>query len=343
MYMQTPYTADSELDQLQHVHQEWVATLDSIRDPLFVFNGSGKVVRCNKAYICAAEMAFPSILGTPYWRVFPKLDEPLTFEPKLDIPDSRTREQLIEVADRKFSMRTFPFDSRAANSTGYTVCVLEDRTLEFELQREIEKSKESTVANLIDLIGVVSNALDFRDPYTSKHQQQVANLSRAIASSLNMTSSEVQGVYLGALIHDIGKICIPSEILHRPGKLTSAEFEIIKSHPKVGYEIIKNVEFPWPIKEIVLGHHERLDGSGYPNGWRDEEISLSVRIIAVADVIDAISSHRPYRPALGLNEAIKIVTELKGTHYDPIVVECCCDVINGGKYDHFDTACVNTP
>lgn len=179
-------------------------------------------------------------------------------------------------------------------------------------------------------INAISNAVEKRDPYTSGHQRNVAKLAVGIAREMGLSRERRKGIWLGALIHDLGKINIPAEILNRPGKLSDNEFAIIKGHPEVGYDIIKNVDYPWPIKEMILQHHERMDGSGYPKGLHGEEISLEARIIAVADVVDAITAHRPYRPALGVQMGMEEILEYRAIRYDPDAVDACVKIISDG-------------
>lgn len=176
---------------------------------------------------------------------------------------------------------------------------------------------------LLETIRSIALTIEKRDPYTAGHQQRVAALAAAIAAEMGLETEHVEGIRMGSLVHDIGKIYVPSEILNRPGRLSAVEFGIIKTHPEVGYDIIRNVEFPWPVGEMILQHHERLDGSGYPRGLRGEEIILEARILAVADVVEAMASHRPYRPGLGLERALQEIEAGRGKAYDPRVVESC--------------------
>jgi len=162
-----------------------------------------------------------------------------------------------------------------------------------------------------------------RDPYTAGHQQRVARLARALAEELKLPPSQVEGIHMAGLIHDIGKIAVPAEILSKPGKISEAEFAIIQIHPQVGYDIVKGIDFPWPVAQIILQHHEVLDGSGYPAGLRDAEILMEARILAVADLVEAMSSHRPYRPAWGVAVSLEEISRYKGTRYDPQVVDAC--------------------
>lgn len=176
---------------------------------------------------------------------------------------------------------------------------------------------------LVATIGALSTAVEKRDPYTAGHQRRVAELAVAIARKLGLQEDRVDGIRLGGLVHDVGKIYIPAEILNRPGRLTEAEFALIRSHPEVGAEIVRGIDFPWPVRDMILQHHERLDGSGYPGGLRGGAICREARILAVADVVEAMSTHRPYRPALGLGTALQEIEAGRGARYDPDAVDAC--------------------
>ncbi len=191
------------------------------------------------------------------------------------------------------------------------------------MEQSNRQSAERLQRALMETVRSISLTIEKRDPYTAGHQQRVANLAAAIAVEMGMPGERVEGIRMGSMVHDIGKIYVPSEILNRPGRLNPVEFGIIQSHPQVGYDIIKDVEFPWPVAEMILQHHERLDGSGYPQGLRAEEITLEARILAVADVVEAMASHRPYRAGLGIGVALQEITDGRGIVYDPEVVDSC--------------------
>ncbi len=188
------------------------------------------------------------------------------------------------------------------------------------------ESMERIQKTMLQTIEAVSLTLEKRDPYTAGHQQRVVQLAVAIAQQLELDAHRIEGLRLAALVHDIGKINVPAEILNRPGRLSESEFGIIKSHPQIGYDILKGVEFDWPIADIVLQHHERCDGSGYPSGLQCEEIVFEARILAVADVVEAITSHRPYRPGLGLDVALDEIRRGCGTIYDETIVDTCLEL-----------------
>lgn len=194
-----------------------------------------------------------------------------------------------------------------------------DKMTEKELQRSYQKIQK-TMEGTINTIG---NIVEVKDPYTAGHQQRVSKLAMIIAQKMKLPQEKIEGIRIASLVHDIGKISVPAEILNKPIKLTEIEFNLIKDHSQVGYDILKSIEFPWPIEKIVLQHHERLDGSGYPRGLKGEDIIIEARIIGVADVVEAMSSHRPYRPALGIDAALEEITQKKGILYDPEVVDIC--------------------
>jgi len=191
-----------------------------------------------------------------------------------------------------------------------------------KLQNTLEKLRKAMEST----IQVISSTVEMRDPYTAGHQQRVSTLACAIATEMGLPEDKIDGLRMAGTIHDLGKIAVPAQFLSKPGEITEIEFSIIKSHPQVGNDILRDIEFPWPIAEIVYQHHERMDGSGYPQGLSDENILLEARILAVADVVEAMASHRPYRPALGIDVALEEISKNKAVLYDPEVVDACLKV-----------------
>ena len=185
---------------------------------------------------------------------------------------------------------------------------------------------------MASVIDVLVSTVESRDPYTSGHQKRVSDLSRAIASELGMSPSRVEEIRIAGAVHDLGKVSIPADILSMPRKLKKQEFELIMTHSQNGYEILKDIDFDWPIAEIVYQHHERLDGTGYPRGLKGDEICMDARIICVADVVEAMSSHRPYRPALGIEPALSEISQGRGTKYDSQVVDACIRIFRDHHY-----------
>ncbi len=210
----------------------------------------------------------------------------------------------------------------------HIIAMFEDVTARRQTQLELADTMAKLRQSMEQSILAMAHIVEVRDPYTAGHQERVARLSRAIAEAMGLCEHEVSGVYYASLVHDIGKISVPGEILSKPGKLSAAEFALIRVHPEAGYDIVRSIDFPWPVNDIVLQHHERLDGSGYPAGLTADQISQGAMIVAVADVVEAMSSHRPYRPALGLEAALNEIRKNRGRLYDPGVVDACVSVVS---------------
>jgi PAS domain S-box-containing protein len=203
-----------------------------------------------------------------------------------------------------------------------------------------EEGKKRNIEKLLKVMGDTIKAMamtvEIKDPYTSSHQQRVSKLATCIAQEMGLTNEQIKGISIAGTIHDIGKMYVPSEILSKPGKLNAVEFALVKMHSQAGYDILKIIEFPWPVAQTVLQHHERMDGSGYPDHLSGKAIILEARIIAVADVVEAIASRRPYRAALGIDKALEEISQQKGALYDSDVVDACLTLFNekGFKFDN---------
>ena len=201
--------------------------------------------------------------------------------------------------------------------------VARDITERKRAEEQLQHTLESLRKAFSTIIQVMVSVVETRDPYTAGHQTRSADLARAMATEMGLSQDKIDGLRMAGSIHDIGKLSIPAEILSKPTKLSEIEFSLIKEHPQKGYDILKNVESPWPLAEIVYQHHERMNGSGYPRGLKGEEISQESRILMVADVVEAMASYRPYRPALGIDKALEEISQNKGSLYDPEVVDAC--------------------
>jgi response regulator RpfG family c-di-GMP phosphodiesterase len=197
---------------------------------------------------------------------------------------------------------------------------------------ELMESEQKLKASLLDSVTALASIVEMRDPYTAGHQRRVAEIAVAIAKKMQLTDSQIECIHLASVVHDVGKIKVPAEILSKPGKLSPFEFGIIKEHSQSGYDILKTIDFPWPIAQIILQHHERIDGSGYPQALSDNQILLEAKILAVADVVESMMSHRPYRPALGIDAALEEIENNKGKFYDPVVVEACVKLFREHAY-----------
>jgi putative nucleotidyltransferase with HDIG domain len=198
-----------------------------------------------------------------------------------------------------------------------------DVTDQVQAQEEVRRQAEQLRRTVEGAVLAMSQVVETRDPYTAGHERRVAELATAVGRELGLGDAELDGLRLGSLIHDIGKIAVPAEILAKPGRLSTVEFNLIKQHAQSGYEILSVIDFGRPVADMVLQHHERLDGSGYPNGLTGEELLVETRILSVADVVEAMSSHRPYRAALGADAALAEIREGAGVRYDPDVVAAC--------------------
>jgi len=210
--------------------------------------------------------------------------------------------------------------------------IVRDITDRKQAAEKLEKTLENLRQTNAATVQVMAHVVETRDAYTAGHQRRVAGIAVAIAEEMGLSFHTIEGIRMAGVIHDIGKISIPAEILSKPGDLRKKEFELIKDHPQMGYEILKDVEFPWPIAEIVHQHHERMDGSGYPGGLSGNKILLEARIIAVSDVVEAIASHRPYRPARGIDVALSEIEANRGVLYDGDVVDACLHLFRERGY-----------
>jgi putative nucleotidyltransferase with HDIG domain len=200
------------------------------------------------------------------------------------------------------------------------------------MEKKLRETEETLRKTLNDTIRALSSAVELRDPYTAGHQKRVSDLSSAIASEIGLAPERIDCIRLAGLIHDVGKIRIPAEILSWPNQLSDIDFNLIKAHPQAGYEIMKTIHFPFPVARIVLQHHERIDGSGYPEGLKQDQILLEARILAVADVVEAIASHRPYRAALGITHALNEISKKSGFLFEPRVVQACLNLFGQKRF-----------
>ena len=211
---------------------------------------------------------------------------------------------------------------------GIGVDITQSKTFEQHLLETMKKLKKT----LTGIIFATESIIETRDPYTAGHQKRVASLAKAIATDMKLSEQQIEGIYMVGMIHDLGKISIPAEILSMPRKLTSAEFNLIKNHSQAGYDILKKIDFPWPIADIILQHHERMNGTGYPSGLIDKNIMLEAKILMVADVVEAMASHRPYRAALSITQALNEIKQNRGTIYHPVVVDSCVELFEKNNF-----------
>ena len=296
--------------------EEWLsALLKSIGDGVIATDASGLITFMNPLAEKLTGWQHDEALRMPLREVFRTVVSRGGEEPEIILWARDGKKFPIEETD-------MPMSEGRRNASGH-VLVFRDISARRHTEKELKESWEKLHEALEGTIQAMALTIEIRDPYTAGHQRRVSKLSCAIAKELGMSETQIEGLRVAGDIHDIGKIYVPAEILSKPGQITAIEYGIIKTHPQVGYDILKTIKFPWPVAQIVLQHHERLDGSGYPLGLVGDQILKEARILTVADIVEAMSSHRPYRPARGIEEALEEITKHKGQYYDTDVVDIC--------------------
>ena len=221
------------------------------------------------------------------------------------------------VSQLKVALRIKEAEDALREERNSLECIVRERTA------DLLRAKERLIKSLVGTVQAMSMMVETRDPYTAGHQKRVSNLAGAVAKELGLPEVTIENIQMAGSIHDIGKMSVPAEILSKPTILTDLEFRLIMVHPESGFEILKDIDLPGPIAEIVLQHHERLNGSGYPKGLKGNEILFETKIVSVADVVEAMASHRPYRPSKGIDAALEEIEKNKGILYDEKVVDVC--------------------
>lgn len=270
----------------------------------------------------------------------------------VDITDQKKAEEALQEAEERFrhfmehvpiyvffkddKIRSIQLSRNYEKMLGRPIEDLIGKTMDITDRKLSEAAMQENIRKLRKLLGntiqVISSMIKAKAPFTADHQIRVADLARTIAKTMGLTPDRIEGIRVAGSLHDLGMIGIPGEILSSPRRLTDYEFELVKTHPTVAYDILKDVDFPWPIAHIIVQHHERIDGSGYPGGIQGEAMFLEARILAVADVVESIASHRPYRPAAGIDEALEIIMAGRGTLFDPVVVDACVQLFREMGY-----------
>lgn len=309
--------------------------IDAIPNPIFYKDVQGIYRGCNKAFETYSGLTKQQIVDKNVFEVFPaeiankchQMDSELFATQGVQVYDSRLTYADGSIHIIEVNKATYvDMNNKVAGLVGVITDITE-RTKDKDAIKEGSRKLYCVLEQIVQAMAVISET---RDLYTAGHQHRVAELATAIARELKLSEDSVKSIQVAGMLHDIGKIAVPAELLIKPNKLTTNEFGIIKEHCEVGYNILKRIDFPWPISEIVYQHHERLDGSGYPRGLRQEDILLEAQVIAVADVVEAMYSHRPYRPSLGLEQAVAEINMNKGNLYNADVVAACCIVLERG-------------
>jgi len=301
----------------------WRHTFDAMRDEVSVFDAEGRLVSSNAATAARAGRPAEDMAGRPCYEVFHGTTDFNAECPFLRSRESRAVEEVILEQDGRWSRVTFQplLDADGVFLGG--VHVISDITELMLTEQRLRESLSRLEVMTEGAIATIARAVEVRDPYTAGHQRRVSQLAEAIALRMGLDDERAHGVRVAGMVHDVGKIDIPAEILAKPGRLNDMEFELIKRHSQEGHDVLSGVDFPWPVAQITLQHHERLDGSGYPGGLSGDGILLEARIVAVADVVEAMASHRPYRAALGVKAALQEIEANSGLLYDADVCTAC--------------------
>jgi PAS domain S-box-containing protein/putative nucleotidyltransferase with HDIG domain len=311
---------------------KWRVTFDAITDAVCLLDTDRLIRQCNHAMAEFLGKPFNKIIGQPCCELIHQAAGPMDACPYFRMMDTGQKETATMcIGDRWFNMKVDPIFNEQGELEG-AVHTISDIS-------EIKKAEQTVATSLekmhrtMDLtVSALSHTMETRDPYTTGHQRRVTQLACAIAREMGWSDDQIDGIRVAGFLHDIGKIAVPSEILTKPGKLFDYEFNVIKVHPQTGYDILKHIEFPWPVAQAVLQHHERLNGCGYPSQLSGDEVIMEARILGVADVVEAMCSHRPYRASLGIELALAEVEKNQGIYYDPEVVRVCLNLFRDKQF-----------
>lgn len=303
----------------------WRATFDTIPSPICVVDSAGAVTRCNQAMAAFLNAGTEAILGQPLCRMVHGSTPPEDCLLAQVAAHGRQTSSTLPLGDRWFTVTVDPIHDGDGQYQG-AIHVMNDVTERMKAEQELKQNYRRLLGVIDETITAIITIAEMRDPYTAGHERRVSQLACAIGQEMDLAEERIEGLRIAGLLHDIGKLSVPSEILSKSGALTDIEFGIIKGHAQAGYEILRTIDFPWPIALMAQQHHERMDGGGYPNHLPGDQILLEARILAVSDVVESMASHRPYRPARGLDAALGEVTQRAGVAYDADVVAACVKV-----------------
>jgi PAS domain S-box-containing protein/putative nucleotidyltransferase with HDIG domain len=318
-------------ENVKSAKDELEIIIDSVPAIIFYKDIESKIIRTNKTNADALGVPIKDMVGkTPEELFSQEQAEKMRKDDKEVIISGKPKRNIIQPYTTPEGIKWQTIDKIPyRDKTGKIIGIIglaKDITIQRKSEQKLQQSYQKLKKNMDATIDTMSNMIEAKDPYTSGHQHRVSQLATAMARELNLSQNKIEGIRIASLIHDIGKIGLPTEILSKPGKLTDIEFSLIKEHSQTGYNILKSIDFSYSVAQIVLQHHERLNGSGYPNHLKGEDILPEAKIIGVADVVEAMSSHRPYRPALGIDAALEEINKNKGILYAPEAVDVCLKI-----------------
>jgi PAS domain S-box-containing protein len=319
-------------EALRKSEQRYRTLVDNIDLGINLIDANHNIMMINVSQSTRVKKSMSDLIGKKCFRVFQKRDAVCPNCPGVQTmatgqPAEVEVEGIRHDQNRsQVRLQAFPVFGQDGTATGF-IEVTEDITERKEVEKSLLEHKEALQHSFFGTAEALSKVIEDRDPYTSGHSAGVAGLTEAMARLMGFSEDELTGIYITGVLHDIGKMAVPVEILVKPGRLTEMEMSLIQIHPQAGYEILKGIDFPWPVAQATLQHHERMDGSGYPQGLMGDKIILEARILAVADVVDAMTHHRPYRPAFSVQDAVEEISKGRGRLYDPQVVDACLEVL----------------
>jgi len=318
---------------LRRAEEEKTGILDSLSEMVAYYGKDMRILWANKAAGASSGLSPAELVGSRCHDVWHKRKMPCENCPVAKVfKTGDCHEEEITLSDgRVWFTRAHPVKDLDGDVSG-VVEVISDITIKKKIEQERRQSFNKSRRILEETVIALAATAERRDPYTAGHQRRVAHLACAIAKEMNLDEDKIEGIRMASIIHDVGKVYVPAEMLSKPSELSALEFSIIKTHPQVGYDILNPVEFPWPIAIIVLQHHEKMDGSGYPKGISGKDILIEAKILTVADVVEAMASYRPYRAALGMEKALAEIQKNRGTLYDQQVVDSCIKIFKKKQF-----------
>ena len=310
---------------------------ETAQDGILILNaGSAQIEDANPFVLNMLGYTLEEIQGKKLWEIgaFMHLEQSKEMFKVLQ-EKGYVRYESLPLIAKNGTLQNVEFISNSYLVEGTTViqCNIRDVSARMEMQAQAQRYQDQLKLALMNTVEIANTISEMRDPYTAVHARRVAKLAVAIGADMGLNERQLEGIRVAGYLHDIGKVSIPLEILSKPGRISQVEYLLIQTHARAGYDVLNKMKWPWPVAEVALQHHERLDGSGYPLGLRGKEIILEARIIAVADVVEAISSHRPYRAALGIEAALEEIQAGRGSRYDPGAVDACVNLLTNKAFE----------